>query len=170
MSDDLRIRFATPDDATTILDFIRGLAVFEREPVDRVRAAPEDLVRDGFGDHPLFEILLVERRDGATLRPIGFALFFPHYSTWEGRPGLYVEDLFIVESERRRGAGRALLAALARIAHERGWSRIDLSVLDWNPARSFYEAHGMVHQAEWLSYRMEAEGIARLAAEAPRVE
>lgn len=170
MSEDLRVRFATRDDVPSILDFIRGLAVFEREPVERVRTTPEDLVRDGFGDHPLFEVLLAERVTSEGARPIGFALFFPHYSTWEGRAGLYVEDLFVVEPERGSGAGRALLAALARLAHDRGWRRIDLSVLDWNPARGFYEALGMTHQEEWLTYRMEADAIARLAASAPAVE
>jgi GNAT superfamily N-acetyltransferase len=163
---DLTIRFATPTDAPAIVQLIRGLAAFEHEPLEHVHTTSDDLVRDGFGERPLFEALIAERA-GA---PVGFALFFPHYSTWEGRPGMYVEDLFVVEDERGTGVGRALLVALARIAHERGWPRIDLAVLDWNPARSFYEAHGMEHQREWLPYRMGADAIARLAAEhdAPR--
>ncbi|MDA1010907.1 MAG: GNAT family N-acetyltransferase [Chloroflexi bacterium] len=159
------VRFARPDDAEPIIEFVRGLAVFEREAPERVHLTREAILRDGFGARPVFEALIAEQ-DG---RPVGFALFFPNYSTWEGRPGLYVEDLFVVEAARHTGAGRALLVALARIVHERGWARLELSVLDWNPARAFYEALGMAHQAEWLPYRMEADMIARLAEGAPEV-
>ena len=160
-----QVRFARPEDATTIIEFVRRLAVFEHESVDRVHLTPEAVLRDGFGDRPIFEVLIAEQHD----RPVGFALFFPNYSTWEGRPGLYVEDLFVAEEARGMGAGRALLGALARVAHERDWRRIDLAVLDWNPARAFYEAHGMGQQSEWLPYRMEADVIARLAEDAPEV-
>lgn len=157
------VRFARPEDAASIVAFIRGLAEFEHEPLEQVHVTEADILRDGFGDRRLFEALIAEQ-DGA---PVGFALFFPHYSTWEGRAGLYVEDLFVVPEARGGRAGHALLAALARVAHDRGWPRLDLSVLDWNPARAFYEAHGMAHQVEWLPYRMEADAIARLAAETP---
>lgn len=157
------VRFARPDDAASIVAFIRGLAEFEHEPLEQVHVTEADILRDGLGERRLFEALIAEQ-DGA---PVGFALFFPHYSTWEGRAGLYVEDLYVVPEARGGRAGHALLAALARVAHERGWPRLDLSVLDWNPARAFYEAHGMAHQVEWLPYRMEADAIARLAAEAP---
>jgi len=160
------IRFARPDDAETIIEFVRGLAVFERELPERVHLTPEAILRDGFGPRPVFEAIIAEQGGVA----VGFALFFPNYSTWEGSPGLYLEDLFVTEAARGTGAGRALLVALARIAHERGWARLDLSVLDWNPARAFYEALGMAHQDEWLPYRMQREAIARLAAEAPPVE
>lgn len=157
------VRFARPEDAGTIVAFIRGLAEFEHEPLEQVHVTEADIVRDGFGPRPLFEALIAEQEGAA----VGFALFFPHYSTWEGRPGLYVEDLFVIPAARASGAGHALLAALARVAHDRGWPRLDLSVLDWNPARAFYEAHGMAHQAEWLPYRMEAGAIASLAAGTP---
>lgn len=160
------VRFARPEDAATIIEFVRGLAVFEHEPPERVHLTPEAIRRDGFGPRPVFEALIAEQ-EGV---PVGFALFFPNYSTWEGSPGIYLEDLFVTEAARGSGAGKAILAALARIAHDRGWPRLDLSVLDWNPARAFYEAHGMAHQSEWLPYRMEADAIARLAAEAPPVE
>lgn len=160
------IRFARPGDADAIVGFVRGLAEFERQPVERVRLTRGAILRDGFGERPLFEVLIAEQ--GAA--PIGFALFFPHYSTWEGRPGLYVEDLYVDEAARGTGAGHALLAALARVACERDWRRLDLAVLDWNPARRFYEAHGMTHQEEWLAYRMEADALARLAEDAPAIE
>ncbi|MDA0815396.1 MAG: GNAT family N-acetyltransferase [Chloroflexi bacterium] len=163
---DTHVRFARPEDAATIIEFVRGLAVFEHESVDRVHLTPEAVLRDGFGDRPVFEVLIAEQHN----RPVGFALFFPNYSTWEGRPGLYVEELFIIEDVRGTGAGRALLGALARVARDRDWRRIDLAVLDWNPARAFYEAHGMAHQAEWLPYRMEADVIAQLASETPAIE
>jgi GNAT superfamily N-acetyltransferase len=163
---DTTIRFARPDDAETIIEFVRGLAVFEHESPARVHLTPEAVRRDGFGPRPVFESLIAEQAG----RPVGFALFFPNYSTWEGTPGLYLEDLFVTEEARGTGAGRALLAALARVAHDRGWARLDLSVLDWNPARRFYEGLGMAHQSEWLPYRMEAAAIARLASESPAIE
>ena len=166
MPTDTTVRFARPEDAETIIEFVRGLAVFERESPDRVHLTPEAILRDGFGERPVFEALIAEQSG----RAVGFALFFPHYSTWEGAPGLYVEDLYVADEARGSGAGHALLVALARIAQERGWARLDLSVLDWNPARAFYEAHEMAHQAEWLSYRMEADAIARLASEGPLIE
>jgi GNAT superfamily N-acetyltransferase len=166
MPNSTTVRFARPEDAETIIEFVRGLAVFEKEAPQRVHLTPEAIQRDGFGPRPVFESLIAEQ-DG---RAVGFALFFPNYSTWEGKPGLYLEDLFVTEEARGSGAGRALIAALARIAHDRGWARLDLSVLDWNPARTFYESLGMAHQQEWLPYRMEAAAIARLAADAPVIE
>ena len=163
MTDDaLRVRFAIPDDAATIVRFVRGLAAFEREPADSVRLSEADVRRDGFGAQPRFEALIAERAG----RPVGFALFFPNYSTWEGRPGMYIEDLFVEEAERGRGAGRALMAACARLAVERGWRRLELSVLDWNPAREFYARLGMRQSAEWLPYRLEPAAVEALASEA----
>lgn len=159
-----RVRPATPQDAATIVEFVRGLAAFEHEPLEQVRLTAADVRRDGFGARPAFECLIAEQPDGAGVRPVGFALFFPNYSTWEGRAGLYVEDIFVVEDARGSGAGRAILEALARVARERGAPRIDLAVLDWNPARGFYAALGFTQQAEWLPYRLEADGIAALAA------
>ncbi len=162
----LRIRPATPSDAPTIIEFVRGLARFEHEPVEHVRLTVQDIWRDGFGPRPAFEVLIAERLLDAGPLPVGFALFFPNYSTWEGRPGVYIEDLFVIEEERASGVGRALMAAVARLAQDRGAARLDLAVLDWNPARGFYEALGMAHQQAWLPYRMERDAIARLATEA----
>ena len=128
---DIIIREAVPDDAQTILDFIIGLAEFEHEPRSIVEATVASIRRDGFGDGRLFETLIAEREG----EPVGMALFFPHYSTWTGTPALYLEDLFVVPEARGTGAGFALMQALAEIAQSRGWKRLDLSVLDWNPAR-----------------------------------
>ena len=159
---DLSVRRATPNDASAILGFIRGLAEFEREPASSVKVTEAEIVRDGFGDRPSFEVLIAEQNG----EPVGFALFFMNYSTWEGTSGLYIEDLFVDESARGTGAGRALMAAASAVARERGCARLELSVLDWNPARAFYERLGMSHQQKWLPYRLEAAGIEWLAREA----
>ncbi len=156
---EVSIREAVPEDAQTILDFIVGLAEFENEPRSTVEATVESIRRDGFGDKRMFETLIAERND----TPVGMALFFAHYSTWTGTPALYLEDLFVIPEARGTGAGFALMQALAEIANERGWKRLDLSVLDWNPARRFYQQLGMEHESEWLLYRLDEDGIARLA-------
>jgi len=155
------VRPATPADVETILGFIKGLAAFEREP-DAVKATLDDLLRDGFGEQPKFEVLIAEL-DG---EPVGFALFFPTYSTWEGRPGIYLEDLFVAEHARGQGLGRKLMAALAAITVARGCRRLELSVLHWNPTREFYHHLGMGHMQEWLPYRLAGEALQALAAEA----
>ncbi len=115
----ITVRPATPADVETILTFIRGLAAFEREP-DAVKTTVDDLLRDGFGEHSKFETLIAEL-DG---RPVGFALFFPTYSTWEGRPGIHLEDIFVIEQVRGQGVGRKLMAALAAIAVARDYPRL----------------------------------------------
>ena len=156
---DTSIRAALPQDAETILSFIVGLAEFEHEPRETVRATVDTIRRDGFGDDRRFETLIAEQ-DG---RAVGMALFFPHYSTWTGTPVLYLEDLYVRPDARGSGAGFALMTALAEIARDRGWKRLDLSVLDWNPARKFYEQLGMSHESEWLLYRLDEAGIEALA-------
>src|SRR5262245_30087004 len=138
------VRPAMPADVGTILRFIKGLAEFEREP-DAVRATLEDLLRDGFGDQPKFEVLIAELAG----EPVGFALFFPTYSTWEGRPGIHLEDIFVTEQVRGQGVGRKLMAAVAAIAIARGYARLELAVLHWNPAREFYHHLGMGHMEKW---------------------
>ena len=155
------IRPATPADVETILGFIKGLAAFEGEP-DAVKTTPDDLLRDGFGEHPKFEVLIAELDS----EPMGFALFFPTYSTWEGHPGIYLEDLFVAEPARGQGLGRKLMAALAAIAVARGYPRLELSVLHWNPAREFYHHLGVAHMQEWLPYRLSGKALQVLAVEA----
>ncbi len=156
------VRPARRDDIPAIIAFVRGLAAFEREPPESVRLAPADLERDLFGATPRAEVLIAEQ-GGA---PVGFALFFHNYSTWEGRPGLYVEDLFVDAAARGTGAGRALMAALARLARDRGCARLELAVLDWNPARAFYARLGMRWMREWLPYRVDGAALDALANEA----
>jgi GNAT superfamily N-acetyltransferase len=157
---DIAIRPAQPEDAAIIVELVRELAVFEREPLSSVKLSEADILRDGFGTEPRFELLV------ATLDRVvvGFALFFPNYSTWEGRAGLHVEDLFVREAARGHGLGRRLMAEIARLALARGFRRIDLSVLEWNPARRFYERLAMVELTEWRIYRMNAATMAGLAA------
>lgn len=153
------IRRARPEDAPELVRLIRGLAEYEREP-DAVQATPETLAAQMRSERPPFEALLAER-DG---RAIGFALFFHNYSTWEGRPGIYLEDLFVEEAERGGGAGSALLAAVAQLAVERGCGRLELAALDWNtPATGFYRAHGAQAMDEWTVYRFSGDALAALA-------
>jgi len=156
----IAIRFATIEDVGLLLDLIRGLADYERAP-EAVVATEADLCRHGFGPDRQFETLLAFV-DG---EPAGFALFHPRFSTWLGRPGMYLEDLFVTEAARGRGVGRRLMARLAAIALERGWGRIDFQVLDWNPARGFYHRLGMRHVRDWLRYGADADGLRRLATE-----
>ena len=152
------IRATGPEDVGTLMGFIRDLAAFERVP-DAVRASEADLLRDGFGPVPRFEARLA-LLDAA---PCGFTLFFTSYSTWEGRPGLYLEDIYVADWARRRGVGRHLLADLAQIALARDYRRLDLSVLDWNPARGFYERIGLSHNSGWLPYRVSGATLKALA-------
>lgn len=155
----LVLRAATPDDAATIHALIVALAEYEREP-DAVATSP-GVLRAQLADlRPPFECLLAEE-DGQIL---GFALFFPTYSTWVGRPGIWLEDLFVLEAHRRRGIGRALLTRVAELAVERGCGRLEWSVLDWNaPARAFYRRLGAVALDEWTIHRLTGDALQALA-------
>ena len=158
------IRSAVAGDVPVILHLVRALAAFEREPA-AVVATEADLLRDGFGPAPRFHVLLAES-DGT---PAGFAFHFFAYSTWRGRPVLYLEDLFVLEEHRGQGIGLALMQALARRAVEEGCARFVWEVLDWNePAVRFYESLGAEVLRSWLNVRLEGEALARLAAGTPR--
>lgn len=153
------IRPATPADVPQILAFIRDLALYERAPKE-VTATEEGLMRDGFGANPFYSCLMAEE-DGA---PAGFALFFFNYSTWKGRPGVYLEDLFVEPRFRGMGIGKALLKRVAAFAVERGCERLQWEVLDWNtPAIDFYRAMGAEFLDEWRNVRMSGEALLRLA-------
>ncbi len=155
------LRRATAADVSTLLELIRGIAEYER--LAHEVQATETLLREhGFGARPVFEAILAER-DG---RAVGFALYFFTYSTFTGRPTLYLEDLFVRPEERRGGIGRQLLRRLAQIAVERGCGRMEWSVLDWNtPARDFYFKLGARAMEEWTVFRMTPEAFGRLARE-----
>jgi GNAT superfamily N-acetyltransferase len=160
VSGTVTIRFAGPGDAGLVLRLIRELAAYERAP-GAVVATEADLLRHGFGPDPQFEALLafLDRE------PAAMAVFHTRFSTWLGRPGIYLEDLYVVEAARGQGIGRRLMARLAAVAVERGWGRIDFHVLDWNPARNFYHRLGMEHLDEWLRYGAGEAALLRLAAE-----
>jgi len=153
------IRKATAADAAQILKFIRALAAFERAP-DAVTATEEGLIRDGFGPNPFYCCLIADY-DG---QPAGFAFYFFNYSTWVGRPGIYVEDLFVLPQFRRLGIGRELLRQVAAIAVETGCQRLQWEVLDWNtPAIDFYRAIGAEFLDEWRNVRLSGEALNDLA-------
>jgi GNAT superfamily N-acetyltransferase len=154
------IRPATAADVSLILALIRGLAEYERAP-EQVIATEEDLLRDGFGPNPFYFCLIAEH-DG---KPAGFAFYFFDYSTWIGRPGIYLEDLFVYPELRGLGIGKALLKQVAAIAVEKGCARLKWSVLDWNtPAIDFYKAMGGELMDEWTNVRIQGEALERLAA------
>ncbi len=156
---DFRIRLAQREDVPTILSLIRELAEYERAP-NEVIATEEQLRENLFGAHPGAEVLIGEEAG----EPVGFALFFHNFSTWMGRRGLYLEDLFVRPTVRGKGYGRALLVRLAELAKERDCGRMEWAVLDWNkPAIQFYLKLGARPNEEWTIYRLTHDGIARLA-------
>lgn len=153
------IRPATPADVPTMLGFVRDLATFEQAP-DAVQAT-EPMLHDAlFGAHPAAEALIAEI-DG---HAIGFAIFYLTFSTWTGKRGMWLDDLYIAPEARGHGAGAALLKALAGIAIDRGYARFEWWVLDWNtPAIDFYRAKGAVAQDEWTVQRVDGAALRMLA-------
>jgi GNAT superfamily N-acetyltransferase len=153
------IRPARVEDVPVILELIRELAAYERAP-DEVNATEEQLVDVLFGEKPVADVLLAF--EGKS--PVGFAVFFHNFSTWLGRPGLYLEDLFVKPDKRGKGYGRALLVDLAKVARDRGCGRMEWAVLDWNePAIKFYRSLGAKPMEEWTVFRLTRDGIAKLA-------
>jgi len=153
------IRPARVADVPVILELIRALATYERAP-NEVTATEESLAEVLFGKKPAAEVLLAVENEKA----IGFAVYFHNFSTWLGRPGLYLEDLFVKPEHRGRGYGRALLIHLANIARDRGRGRMEWAVLDWNePAIQFYRSLGAKPMDEWTVFRLTRTGIAKLA-------
>ena len=159
MTDTILIRAAEPGDIDTILQFIRDLADYEKL-AHAVNTDRDTLARYLFGARPMAEVLIAERQGDA----IGFALFFHNFSTFEGRPGLYLEDLFVRPEARGSGAGKALLVRLAQLANERDCARLEWSVLDWNePAIAVYRAIGAVPMDEWTIQRLDGDALQALA-------
>ncbi len=155
------IRVATEEDVSLILKFIRGLAEYER--LAHEVTATEETLRDTlFGARRVAEVLIGEYRR----EPVGFALFFHNFSTFLGRPGIYLEDLFVTPGMRGRGFGRALLTHLAKLATDRKCGRLEWSVLDWNEAAiRFYKSLGAVSMDDWTTYRLAGEALDGLAQE-----
>ena len=158
-TENFAIRAATAADVPIILELIRALATYERAPND-VTATEDGLSKVLFGEKPAAEVLLAFENETA----VGFAVFFHNFSTWLGRPGLYLEDLFVRPEDRGKGYGRALLIHLAKIARDRGCGRMEWAVLDWNePAIQFYRKLGAKSMDEWTVFRLKRDGIAKLA-------
>ncbi len=159
----LAIRFATPDDCGVILGFIRALAEFEK--LAHTVVADEPALRATlFGIRPSAEVLIAEYAGN----PVGFALFFETYSTFLARPGLYLEDLFVDPAHRGQGVGTSLLGALARIAVQRNYGRVEWSVLDWNErAIRLYTSLGTQPMTDWTVHRLTGDAIAQLAVRWP---
>lgn len=157
------IRPATSDDVPTIARLIRALAEYERL-ADQVVLDEEHLREHLFGPRPFAEVLLAED-DGSV---VGFALFFHNYSTFQGKPGIYLEDLFVVPEKRGGGHGKALLRAVARLAVERNCGRMEWAVLNWNePSIGFYRSLGATPLDDWTTYRLTGEALLRVGAAPP---
>lgn len=159
LPDGARLRPAQPGDEPGILAAIQGLADYEREP-DAVDNTEEALTSSLFGDSPGVFSHVVER-DGSI---VGIALWFVTYSTWTGRHGIWLEDLFVDPGQRGRGYGKALISALAALCVERGYSRLEWTVLDWNaPSIAFYRSLGAVAMDEWTTQRLAGDALAKVA-------
>lgn len=159
---DCTIKSATIDDVPVILSFIKKLADYEK--LSHLVTTTEDGLRETlFGARPYAETLIAYHQD----QPVGFALFFHNFSTFLGKPGIYLEDLFVDVEQRGKGFGKALLAHLAKLTQERDCGRLEWSVLNWNePSIKFYESLGAVPMNEWTVYRMTGEALEKLASEA----
>jgi GNAT superfamily N-acetyltransferase len=163
LASEIRVRAATVDDVELLHRFSVDLATYEDEP-DAVTSTPQTLARDGFGEHPQFAALIAERAG----KPVGFALYTFNYSVWTAARGIFIEDIWVIPEERRGGVARALMQGLAAECAVKGYKRIDLNVLDWNPARGFYEKVGFRWIRNWLPYRLSGAGLAALASKARR--
>ncbi len=158
----LKIRPAQAKDVDAIFELILGLAAYEQLS-DRVTGNANLLHSHLFGDRPVAEAIIAELGD----LPIGFALFFPTYSTFLTQPGIHLEDVFVQPEYRRQGVGKALMTAIAKIAHDRGCGRLEWSVLEWNQnAIEFYQSLGATILPDWKTCRMTAETLAEIAVKA----
>ncbi|TEB34164.1 acyl-CoA N-acyltransferase [Coprinellus micaceus] len=164
MSSSYHIRPARPEDVHVILALITDLAIYEKEP-DAVKATPELLRKNLFGESPCAHALLAFTGSADVKgEAVGLALYFFNYSTWTGKPGLYLEDLYVKQDQRSLGVGKALFRELGRVAEDKGCSRMDWVVLTWNqPSIDFYEKRlGAKRMSDWVGMRLEEAGIADL--------
>jgi GNAT superfamily N-acetyltransferase len=158
LASEIKVRFATVDDVELLHKFSVDLSTYEDEP-HAVTSTPQTLARDGFGKDPQFAALIAEQAG----KPVGFALYTFNYSVWTAARGMFIEDIWVVPEQRRGGVAQALMVALAKECVARGHKRIDLNVLDWNPARGFYEKIGFRWIKNWLPYRLSGEALDKLA-------
>ena len=164
MAADITLRLATEQDVPQILAFIQGLAEYEKL-ADQVVATEASLAKTLFGDKPYAEVVIAEYQQQAA----GFALFFHNYSTFLAKPGIYLEDLFVLPQFRGKGLGKTLLSYLAKLALERDCGRLEWSVLDWNqPAIDFYQAQGAKMLHDWRINRVSGNQLTQLAAQGAR--
>jgi GNAT superfamily N-acetyltransferase len=165
LSAQVRIRDARPDDVGLIFGWIVELAEYERSP-EQVRGTPALLADALFGAEPSAEAVIAETREGdADWAPAGFALFHLTFSTWECRPGIWLEDLYVPPVQRRAGVGGALISHLAGITLKRGYTRLQWAALDWNElALDFYDKIGATRLHEWRIHRLDGDALARVAA------
>ena len=155
----IEIRQATESDAALILRYITDLAIYEKAEHE-VLASETDIKESLFGQDSTAKALICDINQ----HPVGYAIYFYNYSTWLGKPGLFLEDLYVTPEHRGTGAGKALLKHLAKIAIAKGCGRFEWNVLDWNePAIQFYKSLGAEPQNEWVGYRMTGEALERLA-------
>lgn len=161
---DFSVRDATVDDVPELIRLVQALALYEKEPESAV-ATPEQFREVMFPTEgsPTAYALVAEREG----RVVGMAIWFPSFSTWTGRNGVWLEDLFVEPEQRGLGIGKALLQRLAQITVERGWTRLEWTVLDWNaPAIEFYRSQGALGQHGWTTHRVDGDALHRLAADA----
>lgn len=154
----INIRNAKIEDAELILSLIKDLAEFEKLS-ESVIASVDDIRKNVFGENKSIFVLIAEYDN----YPVGFALFFHNFSTFLGKPGIYLEDLFVKQEYRNKGIGKKLLQEIAKIAVDKDCGRFEWSVLTWNPARKFYEYLGAKAMDEWYVYRIEGESLKKLA-------
>lgn len=155
----LKIREAIPEDSQTIFDFIMELAIYEKLP-NEVKTTVEEIKESIFASNSTVKALICEEDETA----IGYAVYFYNYSTWLGKNGIYLEDLYVSESKRGIGAGKAMLKYLAQKALSENCGRFEWACLDWNtPSRKFYESFGAVPQTQWIGYRLEGETLEKFA-------
>ena len=155
----IHIRRATPLDVPIILTFIRELAAYEKL-ADQVVATDDDMYVALFGERPVIEAVIATKDD----EPVGYALFFPTFSTFLGKPGMYLEDVYVRPAARGLGIGRKLLEHLARVTVQRGWGRLEWAVLDWNePSIAFYKKMGAKAMDEWTVFRLAGQELQKLA-------